>query len=189
MILEPTDALLVVDVQNDFCPGGALPVAGGDGVIPPLNRLIHRFETVIYSRDWHPGDHCSFSLEPQFIDGSWPPHCVQDTPGAEFPSALRVPLDAIVVSKGTDPEREAYSAFEGTNLDKLLKEKNIRRVFVGGLALDYCVKASALDALRAGYEVWVVEDATRAVSPDTGRQAVEVLKAAGVHFCCSGELQ
>jgi len=189
MILEPTDALLVVDVQNDFCPGGALPVPGGDGVIPPLNRLIHRFETVIYSRDWHPDDHCSFSREPQFVDGSWPPHCVQDTPGAEFPFALRVPLDAVIDSKGTDSDREAYSAFQDTGLDELLKKKNIRRVFVGGLALDYCVKATALDARRAGYEVWVVEDATRAVSPESGRQAIEELKSAGVHFCFSGELQ
>ncbi len=189
MILEPTDALLVIDVQNDFCPGGALPVPGGDGVILPLNRLINRFETVIYSRDWHPDDHCSFSLDPQFMDGSWPVHCVQDTPGAEFPFALRVPLDAVIVSKGTDPNKEAYSAFQDTDLKNILASRQIQRVFIGGLALDYCVKETALDARRAGFEVYVVEDATRAVSEETGRQAMEALKAAGVRFCFSGEIK
>ena len=183
-ILE-TDALLVVDVQNDFCPGGALPILGGDQVVHPINVIMRHFDHLVFSRDWHESGHCSFGDPPEFRDGSWPAHCVQDTPGAEFHGSLRVPLDAHVVSKGETVE--CYSAFQGTDLAQWFRAKGIQRVFVAGLATDYCVKSTALDARKEGFEAWLIEDACRGVAPETTQAALQEMEAAGVLVCRSGD--
>lgn len=183
MKITHEDALIVVDVQNDFCHGGALPVPLGEQVVAPLNFLAIQFDTLVYSRDWHPHDHCSFAEDPVYVDKSWPPHCIQDTPGAEFHGELHVASDALIVSKGTQPEAEAYSAFQGTGLKDKLDWRKIKRVFVGGLATDYCVLSTVLDALKAGYEVWVVEDACRGVSPETTQAAWQAMREGGAHVC------
>lgn len=177
--LQPGDALILVDVQNDFCPDGALPVAGGDEIVPVLNRRLaaarDRGALVIASRDWHPADHCSFREQ----GGPWPRHCVQDSRGAQFHPGLQLPDDVVVVSKGCSPDRDAYSAFEGTGLDKRLREQGVRRLWIGGLALDVCVRATALDACRLGFEVHLLADATRPVDPEAGRQTLAELRQAG----------
>lgn len=166
-------ALLIVDVQNDFCPGGALPVPEGDQVVPVLNRAIERFQQagglIIASRDWHPARSTHFAA----YGGKWPVHCVQDTEGAAFHPQLRLPAEAIVVSKGTGENEDGYSAFEartddGTPLEDLLREKGVRRLVVGGLATDYCVRASVLGALERGFEVLVLRDAIRGVDVQPG---------------------
>jgi nicotinamidase/pyrazinamidase len=183
MKIEDNDALIVVDVQNDFCPGGALPVPDGDRVVSVINKLINKFHRVVFSRDWHPQDHCSFVDEPEFVDKSWPEHCVQHSPGAEFHGSLMVPLDALVISKGADADVEAYSAFEGDpDLGARLREWGTDRVYVAGLATDYCVKHTVLDARKAGFEVVLVQDACRGVDVPEGSatKAIEAMRAAGV---------
>jgi nicotinamidase/pyrazinamidase len=172
------DALIVVDVQNDFCPGGALAVAHGDEVVEPINRLAREAGLVIATRDWHPPDHGSFVEQ----GGPWPVHCLRDTEGAQ----LRDDLDAreidVVIDKGQAPDSDGYSGFEATGLEQLLGERGVRSVQVAGLALDYCVKATALDAKRAGFDVVVHREATRAVDaqPGDGERAVAELLDAGV---------
>ncbi|MEE8153719.1 MAG: nicotinamidase [Phycisphaerales bacterium] len=176
------DALLIVDVQNDFCPGGALPVPNGDTVVAVLNEWIAAAlwanVPVYASRDWHPSDHLSFTDQ----GGPWPVHCVQDTPGAAFRSDLQLPHDAVIVSKGTDPADEAYSVFGNTDLAERLQQANVKRLRVGGLALDYCVRASVLDALKEGFAVHLIADATRAVNlePSDGDKALDEMREAGV---------
>lgn len=182
MTLTDNDALIVVDVQNDFCQGGALPVPGGEGVVRVINTLQMKFHRLFFTRDWHPQDHCSFSDEPAFTDQSWPVHCVQDSPGAEFHGNLHVPSDAIIISKGTDPATEAYSGFQGTDLEVRLRAAGVTRVFVAGLATDYCVRATALDAVRAGFETVLVEDGCRGVNEDSTITALSEMRAAGVAF-------
>ncbi len=178
---QPTDVLLVVDVQNDFCPGGALAVEGGDEVVPVLNRAIEAAmregAKVIASRDWHPPDHASF--EPQ--GGPWPVHCVQNTEGAAFHPKLRLPPGTPVVDKGTDPQRDNYSAFDNTGLAEDLRRQGIERVWVGGLAQDVCVRATVLDALEAGFRVHLVRSATRPVDvqPGDGWRALGEMQTAG----------
>ncbi len=180
------DALVIVDVQNDFCPGGALPVARGDEVVPVLNRYAERFArrgaAVFATRDWHPERTRHF----QAFGGVWPPHCVQGTPGAAFHPDLRLPPGTVVASKGMDPEQDAYSGFqartpEGLGLAAALGARGVRRLFVGGLATDYCVKATVLDALKEGFEVVLLEDAVRAVDvrPGDGERALHEMRAAG----------
>ncbi len=180
--LKPGDALIIVDVQNDFCPGGALAVAEGDQVVPVLNRWIskaHEADIPIFaSRDWHPPDHISFQQQ----GGPWPPHCVQGTHGAEFHPDLNLPAEtAIVTLKGDTPDRDAYSAFDGTNLASELRARNVKRLWVGGIATDYCVKATVLDGLQEGFDVCVIEDAIRAVNinPDDGQRAINDMRQAG----------
>lgn len=162
--VDRKSALIVVDVQKDFCPGGALPVAEGDKVVPVLNEYIKRFSrsgaAVYATRDWHPNNHISFKAR----GGPWPPHCVQRTEGAKFHPNLKLPEGTRIVSKGSDPDSEAYSGFEGTSLEKLLKDRGVNRVFIGGLATDYCVKNTVLDALKAGFDVVLLEDASRGVN-------------------------
>lgn len=178
--IRPGDALIVVDVQRDFLPGGALGVPAGDAVVPVLNRAIAGFERaglpVFYSRDWHPPDHCSFRAQ----GGPWPPHCIAGSEGAAFAPGLRKPEDAPVISKATTQGQDAYSAFQGTMLAQQLAAAGARRVFVGGLATDYCVKATVLDARANGFEVEVLCDAVRAVEvqPGDGERALrEMLKS------------
>jgi nicotinamidase/pyrazinamidase len=185
--IDPSrDALVVVDVQNDFCPGGALGVPEGDRVVPVLNRYAELFgrrgAPVLATRDWHPARTRHF----QAWGGAWPPHCVQDTPGAALHPALALPAGTEVLSKGMDPDLDAYSAFqaetaEGMPFAAALGERGVSRLFVGGLATDYCVKATALDALEDGFEVVVLADAVRAVdvSPGDGERALAEMKAAG----------
>ena len=180
----PSRALIAVDVQNDFCPGGALAVAEGDRVVAVLNRLMPRFETVVATQDWHPADHRSFAAR----GGEWPEHCVAGTPGAELhPELDQGPID-IRIRKATTSEAEAYSGFDGTDLAAQLRARGVRRVFVGGLALDYCVDATALDAARAGFETFVIRDATRAVFPEQSTAKEESWRAAGVKTVTSDEL-
>jgi nicotinamidase/pyrazinamidase len=171
--LEPSDALLVVDIQNDFLPGGALGVAGGDEVVPVLNRYVMLFLErdlpVFVTRDWHTPDHCSFKAQ----GGIWPPHCVAGTHGAEFAPGFDLPPDAVVVSKATRQDRDAYSGFEGTDLEQRLRDAGVRRVFIGGLATDYCVLNTLRDALRLNFDACVLRDAIRAVNvqADDGQKA------------------
>ncbi len=179
---DPTaDALLVVDVQNDFCPGGALAVHDGDKVVPILNEWIaaaKRVRVPVYaSRDWHPPNHISFKDR----GGPWPPHCIQNTAGAEFHPDLKLPANAQIISKADEPNKESYSAFGGTDLTHQLREHGIRRLWIGGLTQDYCVRETALDALRNGFEVHVVVDATRAVNvePEDGMRSLEAIHEAG----------
>jgi nicotinamidase/pyrazinamidase len=172
------DALLVIDVQNDFCPGGALAVADGDAVVEPINRLAASSPFVVATRDWHPPDHGSFAAG----GGPWPVHCVQDTPGAALHPGVDAGQIDVIVDKGQARDLEGYSGFEETDLERLLRERGVDTVHVAGLALDYCVKATALDAKRAGFDVIVHRHATRAVEvePGDGDRAVEELRRAGV---------
>lgn len=175
------DAVIVVDVQNDFCPGGALPVADGDEVVPPLNELFRRTNCLIVAtRDWHPTNHCSFTDQ----GGSWPVHCVADTSGADFHPNLDESQLHVIVSKATSPDQDAYSGFQGTSLATLLQERGVKRVLIGGLATDYCVKATAIDARQAGFEVIVLEDAIRGVEINPGdcAQAMNEMRQAGCTF-------
>jgi len=180
------DALLVVDVQNDFCPGGTLAVPEGDKVVPVLNRYIQKFASarlpIFASRDWHPPATKHFKA----YGGLWPPHCIQGTKGAEFYPALSLPKEAEIVSKGMNPEKDSYSAFQayagdGTEFSTLLKTRGIKRLFVGGLATDYCVKWSVLDALREGFEAVILEDAVSGVEMKAGdsEEAFREMREAG----------
>ncbi|MCC6794658.1 MAG: nicotinamidase [Candidatus Hydrogenedentes bacterium] len=182
------DALIVVDVQNDFCPGGALAVTDGDRIVPGINALLPRFDTRVFTRDWHPADHCSFSDNPRFVDKSWPPHCVAETSGARFQPALEIPNDAIVIDKGTNPAKEAYSGFDETILANTLRARHIARVFVCGLATDYCVRATAIDAIKNGFKTMVIEDLCRGVYAETVKGAIKDMKHAGVQTIRSGEI-
>lgn len=185
------DALIVVDVQRDFCPGGSLPVPGGDEVIPVINRIVPFFGRWIYTRDWHPANHVSFSASPEYRDGSWPAHCVQGTPGADWCATLDIPMNAILVSKGDDPDRETYSGFrvERFDLAQFLKLRGVERVFITGLATEYCVRQTALDACAAGFTVYLVEDAVRGISPEGSARALEEMEAAGVIRITSDQLE
>ena len=177
----PGDALVIVDVQNDFLPGGSLAVPRGDQVIAPLNRWIARFAAaglpVYATRDWHPVDHCSFAAQ----GGPWPPHCVAGTPGAEFADALGLPSDATVIGKATRQDADAYSGFAGTDLHERLRHAGVKRLFVGGLATDYCVLNTVRDALGLGYGVVLLTAAVRAVDvqPGDGDRALAEMIAAG----------
>jgi nicotinamidase/pyrazinamidase len=173
------DALLVADVQNDFLPGGSLEVPGGNEVVPLLNEYIRRALAggahVFAARDWHPEHHCSFRER----GGPWPAHCVQGTPGAQLATELRVPKEAVIVSKGSDLDRDAYSAFQGTKLDTALRAVHVGRVLVGGLATDYCVLETVRDARAKGYAVLLLDDAIRGVDPDRSRAARDEMIALG----------
>ena len=182
-------ALIVVDVQLDFCPGGALAVRYGDQVVPRLNKIIGVFEgsglPVFFTRDWHPPDHVSFRSQ----GGPWPPHCVQGSLGAKFHPGLRFPRDAKVISKGDRPSKEAYSGFQGTDLRAQLKKLGADELLVGGLATDYCVKGTTLDALRAGLSVEVLKDCVRPVDvrPGDGARALAEMQKAGARLTTSSK--
>jgi len=177
-------ALLIVDVQRDFCPGGALAAPGGDAVVPVINGLMDRFPLVVASKDWHPRETVHFE--------KWPPHCIRGTAGAAFhPDLDEKGIDAVVL-KGTGNTDDGYSAFEATNEDLiyLLRKAGIKEVFVTGLATDYCVRATALDALDAGFRVTVITDAVRAVDlhPGDGAAALAEMQARGITCCTAGDL-
>lgn len=172
--------LIAVDLQNDFCRGGALAVPDGDAVIAPLNELAGEVDFVVATRDWHPPDHSSFVTQ----GGPWPVHCVQGTPGAELhPDFDQTPVD-LVVDAGRRRDLPGYSAFEDTDLESVLREHQVDDLYIGGLALDYCVKATALDARWHGFHVVLHLVATRAVevNPGDGERAVEELRTAGVEI-------
>jgi nicotinamidase/pyrazinamidase len=177
-------ALLIVDVQNDFCPGGALAVPNGDKVVPVINQLIGRFDLVVASKDWHPAKSVHFE--------KWPPHCVQNTHGAEFHANLASARIHQVVLKGTRDKDDGYSAFEATTLDleSYLKSHGVTDLFVTGLATDYCVRATALDAMKRGFTTFVVTDAIAAVNvrPDDETKSLEEMRATGVHLVTSREV-
>lgn len=201
-------ALLIVDVQNDFCPGGALAVPNGDRVIEPLNRIISHLSLfpgakgwlIVASRDWHPAEHCSFKEQ----GGLWPPHCIQDTSGACLHRNLNVhTLNGVVVEKGFKRNEDSYSAFGGSvvlshmgtfgirfSLEEILKKLTIEGVYIGGLATDYCVKATALDAVRNGFKTYLLTDACRAVNVKPGDEALALneMANAGVEFTTTGEV-
>lgn len=173
------DALLIIDVQNDFLPGGSLPVPEGDKVISVLNHWLERFTEarlpVFVTRDWHPRKHCSFKSQ----GGVWPSHCVAGTPGAAFPSSLLLPGTAFIVSKGTQNESDTYSGFSGTDLHWRLQEKAIRRLFVGGLATEYCVAATVNSALKLNYIVFLLLDGVCPITPGDGVRAIDGMEARG----------
>jgi nicotinamidase/pyrazinamidase len=177
-------ALLVVDVQNDFCPGGALGVPEGDKVVPVINALMEAFPLVIASKDWHPKDTVHFK--------KWPPHCVQESKGADFHPKLTVSKIKKIFLKGTKNKDDGYSAFESTNADlaEFLKKEEVEDLYVVGLATDYCVKATALDADKLGFETFVVEDAVAAVNakPGDGDKALKAMARAGVTLISSEEV-
>ena len=177
---RPGDALLLVDVQNDFCPGGALPIPEGDRVVPVLNQWTAEAVTagihVFASRDWHPIGHPSFDSE----GGKWPVHCLQDTAGAAFHPDLRLPPGAVVVTKGTRFDQDQYSAFDQTGLHERLRKDGVRRLWVGGLAQDVCVCATVLDARREGYEVALIPGGSFPVTAEGGVDALRRMREAGV---------
>jgi nicotinamidase/pyrazinamidase len=185
-----TTALVVVDIQLDFCPGGALAVREGDKVIPVINEYIKRFSAagalIIFTRDWHPPDHSSFKSQ----GGPWPPHCVQNTEGAKFHPSLKIPSDAEIVSKA-DKRDEAYSFFQGTDLARELHQRGIETLFVGGLATDYCVKETILDGLRENFEVFFLRDASRGVDvkPGDSERAVQEITSRGCKGITKEEIQ
>jgi nicotinamidase/pyrazinamidase len=177
-------ALIVVDVQNDFCPGGSLAVAHGEEVVAPLNKLMREFldrgEPVFKTRDWHPEKTKHF----QVYGGTWPVHCVQNTKGAEFHPDLLDDPRVTIVSKGFDESADGYSGFDGTRLAETLREENVEEVWIGGLATDYCVKETVLDARREGFKVKALADAMRPVNlnPADGEKAVAEMSAAGAEI-------
>jgi nicotinamidase/pyrazinamidase len=184
--IEPDDALIVVDVQHDFLPGGALAVATGDRIFDPINALAPRFRRVYATRDWHPADHSSYAQ----AGGPWPVHCVAGTHGAAFDPRLNMENVDVVVDKGTERETDGYSGFAATNLADDLRANGVKRVFVCGLATDYCVKATALDANAAGFATVVIADAAAPVNitPDDERRALDDVRANGVHVVESSEI-
>jgi len=186
MDLFETDALLVVDVQNDFCPGGALAVPDGDAVVPLINVLMPHFDHVFATQDFHPENHSSFAEQ----GGPWPPHCVQGTPGAALHSNLDITALDAIVQKGTDVGTDGYSAFAGTNLASELNRLGVQRVFVAGLATDYCVKATTIEAIDQGFDAVVITDAIRAVNvkPRDGEDALAEMEEAGATLVGSDEI-
>ena len=184
--MEKMAALVVIDVQNDFCPGGALAVAEGDRVVAPLNGYIRRFADaglpVFATRDWHPEKTVHFKA----FGGLWPPHCLQGSKGAQFRADLALPENAVIVSAGMALDEEGYSGFDGVDSSgvgfaELLRRSSVTRIYVGGLATDYCVKQTVLDGLKRGYDVTLLEDAVRGVelAPGDSRRAVQEMLQAG----------
>lgn len=180
------DALILIDLQNDFCPGGELAIEGGDEVVEAANPWIERALAagipVFASRDWHPEGHVSFEAQ----GGEWPPHCVQDTEGAAFHPRLHLPGEAVKVTKGVRFDQDQNSAFDQTGLADELRRRRVSRIWVAGLALDVCVEATALDARQEGFEVMLFAQGTRPVSAEGGRKALERMREAGVEVVNGG---
>ena len=180
--LEYGDALIVVDVQNDFCPGGALPIQEGDKIVPVINRWIAAAVAkglpVYASRDWHPLGHMSFRER----GGPWPPHCIQDSDGARFHSDLKLPDSTIMVTKGVRFDQDQYSAFDQTGLAEKFRKNGIKRLWVTGLAEDVCVLATVLDGCKEGFEIVLIENATRPITPEGGKKARQEMRDAGTRI-------
>jgi nicotinamidase/pyrazinamidase len=180
--LTAGDGLIIVDVQNDFCPGGRLPVAEGDRIVPLINSFIEAAvgkEVPIYaSRDWHPKRHVSFKEQ----GGDWPPHCLQDSPGAAFHPDLKLPVDVAKITKGVRFDKDQKSAFDQTGLVQRLRRDRVHRLWIGGLAQDVCVLETVLDGKKAGFDVILIEDATRPVSAEKGRAALARIKTSGPRY-------
>ncbi|WP_297070901.1 nicotinamidase [Thermococcus sp.] len=174
----PAEALIVVDMQRDFMPGGALPVPGADALIPRVNEYINLFRErgamIVATRDWHPENHVSFRDN----GGPWPRHCVRGTPGADF--VVDLPEDTLVISKATESDKEAYSAFDGTGLAEILHKNGVKTVYICGVATEYCVRATASDAVKNGFETYLLLDAIRGITPRDEMRALEELRSAGV---------
>jgi nicotinamidase/pyrazinamidase len=191
VIITNNSAIIAVDIQNDFCPGGALPVPDGDAVVYSMNPYITKFSEmglpVYFTRDWHPQNHISFKTN----GGIWPEHCVQETYGAELHKKLLIPSRAVIISKGISPDNEGYSGFQGTDLDKRLKAINIRQLFIGGLATDYCVRSTVLDALHAGFDVVFLSDASKGVdvNPGDSEQAIDEMLREGAVKVVYGDIR
>jgi len=188
--LQAGDALIAVDVQNDFLPGGSLAVPEGDAVVPALNRYLAAFAAralpVYATRDWHPPDHCSFKAQ----GGIWPPHCVAATRGAEFARGLALPETAVIISKAVTPAIDSYSGFGGTDLAARLRAGRLTRLFIGGLATDYCVLNTVKDGITLGFEVLLLADAIRAVDvkPGDGARAQAEMQQLGARAIRCEEL-
>lgn len=188
MDIDNKTAIILVDVQNDFCPGGSLAVSDGDAVVEPLNTVAAKVRKagglVIATRDWHPVNHISFIKQ----GGLWPPHCIQNTEGAAFHKELIIEDNDIIISKA-EAEDDAYSGFEGTDLEEILRERGIDKLIIGGLATDYCVKNTVLDGLKSGFPVMLLEDAIRAVNvePGDGKKAITEMKANGARSVVSNK--
>lgn len=187
IVLNSGDALIVLDVQNDFLLGGRLAVPGGNEIIPLLNRYISYFDAhklpIFATRDWHPANHCSFQQQ----GGLWPPHCIAESEGAAFHPNLELPVDIHIISKATAQEKNAYSGFADTQLNTLLQSFGIHRVFIGGIATEYCVLNTVKDALRLHYITYVLEDAICAINkqPEDGLHAIEKMTHLGaipIHY-------
>lgn len=180
------DALIVVDVQNDFCAGGALAVPGAERIFQNVNRLMPRFEHLLATKDWHPANHSSFQAQ----GGPWPPHCVQHTPGSEFHPALEASRIQKTILKGSDVAAPGYSGFEATDLAAELRSRGVKRVFTCGLATDYCVRETTVAARAEGFEVVAVTDAMSAVDVQAGdgQRALEDMRAAGAELATTEEV-
>lgn len=180
------EALIIVDMQRDFMPGGTLPVPDGDKIIPTIEELIKKFKRknalIVATRDWHPPNHISFRER----GGLWPKHCVQNTKGAEI--VVKLPENAIIISKADEPDKEAYSGFEGTNLAEILQEKGVKRVYICGVATEYCVRATALDALKHGFEAYLIRNAIKGIRPEDEEKALRELKEKGVKIISSADV-
>jgi len=187
-ILKVGDALLIIDVQNDFCPGGALPIEEGDRVVPVLNEWIavaqKKRTPVFASRDWHPLRHNSFKAE----GGKWPPHCIEDSEGARFHPSLELPEDTVIVTKGVRFDKDQNSVFDETGFAEQLRRDNVRRLWIGGLAQDVCVLATVIDARNEGFDVIVILDGTRPVSEEGGKESIKIMKEAGAKTITGTEL-
>jgi nicotinamidase/pyrazinamidase len=183
-------ALVVVDIQRDFCPGGALPVDDGDKIIPAVNELITAFQKaglpVFFTRDWHPKNHVSFKA----YGGVWPPHCIRNTPGARFHPSLAVPMDAEVIDKGTLQAEDAYSGFQGTDLARELRDLHVKQIYVAGLATDYCVKNTVVDGAAEGFDTYVVIDCVKGVNlkPTDSAAALRTMLSRGAEQTTSDRL-
>lgn len=184
--VDERDALIIVDPQNDFCPEGGLPVPHGDEIFGAINQVMPRFSHVLATQDWHPPEHKHFQVH----GGPWPHHCLQGTWGAEFHPALDASRVQEVVQKGMDVELDGYSGFAGTDLVERLRGRGVRRVFVAGLATDYCVKATAVEAIDNGFETYVLTDVIRAVDvqPGDGDRALDSMAEAGAKLITTAQL-
>lgn len=180
------DCLLIVDLQNDFCPGGALAVKEGDQIVEPVNQMMKHFSLIATTQDWHPPNHCSF----KDFGGPWPAHCIQNTWGAKLHSKLDQRCIEIKILKAQNPAKEAYSGFDGSHLNEELKKRGVHRVFIAGLTTDYCVRTTALDALHYQFETVVLTDLTRAVNvhPGDGERALRDIEQAGAVLATSSDI-
>jgi nicotinamidase/pyrazinamidase len=187
---EAERALIVVDIQRDFCPGGALPVTNGDKIIPAVNELVRAFEKaalpIFFTRDWHPRNHVSFRAN----GGPWPPHCIQNTPGAAFHPSLAIPTHAEVIEKGTLQAEDAYSGFQGTDLARKLHDLRVNQIYVAGLATDYCVKNTVLDGVAQGFVTFVITDCVKGVNlkRTDSSAALRTMRSRGARQTTSGRL-